>query len=156
MNKLMVALFLSSALVGPAFANCGNGPNDGGNGCNNDGPAGPQGQPGVAGQNGADGKDGAVGATGVQGPNHTDPRMTEARFGCDTALRLYDGKRVQLQAYNIWSPSLHRSEDAVGDGRNLQFGVRFVFKLGSSYEERLLEAQNRKIAALEAALSRLQ
>ncbi len=82
--------------------------------------------------------------------------MTETRLGLDTALRIFDGKYVQVQTYNIFSPSLHMSEDAFGDGRNLQFGMRVVFKLGSSYEERLLEKQARDIKALEAALSRLQ
>ncbi len=159
MNKA-IAMLLLLGLAMPVLANCGNG-GDNGNGCNgggDGGPVGPQGQPGsngTNGTNGVNGVDGKAGATGAQGPSHIDPRMTEARFGIDTAVRLYDGKRIQLQAYNIYSPSMHTNEDVLGDGRNLQFGVRFVFKLGASYEEELLAKQEAKITALEAMVSRL-
>ncbi len=159
---IFAMLSLSGRMTGFSYANCGNN-NGNGNGCNgNDGgsigPTGPQGPVGNNGTNGMDGKDGkngAMGAVGTQGPNHIDPRMTEARLGLDTAIRLYDGKRFQWQVYNVYSPSLHTSEDVLGEGRNMQFGVRLVFKLGKSYEEAMLETQIKQIKALEAALSRL-
>ncbi len=160
MKKLAIVTVLLS-LASLAYANCGN-DNGNGQGCSGNGdtvgpqgPQGPAGNNGSNGTNGTNGTNGKDGKTGPQGPNHIDPRMTEARLGIDTAIRLYDGKRVQLQAYNVWSPSLHDKEDALGDGRNLQFGIRFVFKLGKSYEEEVLEAQAKQIKALEAALSRL-
>ncbi len=151
MKKLLMAavlLGLSTTLM----ANCGNN-NGNGNGCsNNGGSTGPQGPQGSEGPQGLQGVKGLQGIQGVQGPDHIDPRMNEAKFGVDTAIRLYDSKRFQWQVYNIYSPSTHDKEDVFGDGRNLQFGARVVFKLGSSYEERRLDEQENKIKALEAAL----
>ena len=167
MKKLVIILSVVSLIpTYKLWASCN--PDSNGGTCNvgpevgPQGPAGPQGSPGTngnPGSNGQDGSNGTSGATGKQGPQgpgHIDPRMNEAKLGIDMAVRLYDGKRVQLQAYNIWSPSLHDKEDALGDGRNLMFGVRVVFKLGKSYEEEVLEKQANQIKALEAALSRLQ
>lgn len=150
MNKLLAVGLLS--LSAPLLANCGNGPAGAGNGCNGGGTTNVTNITNVTNNTTNVTNTGTV--NNLSSP--LDPRMTETRFGVDTALRIYDGKRVQLQAYNIFSPSMHDKEDLVGDGRNLQYGIRFVFKLGSSYEERLLEKQARGIKALEAALSRLQ
>jgi len=155
------ALLAVSLSYGLAHANCGN-DNGNGNGCSGDtgvqGPTGPQGLPGTNGINGTNGTDGKTGLNGVQGvagPSRIDPRMNEAKFGIDTAVRLYDGKRVQVQAYNVYSPSTHDREDVIGDGRNLQYGVRIVFKLGRSWEEELIDKQAKQLVALEAVVSRL-
>ncbi len=149
MNTKLVGLLLLGLSM-PLMANCGN-DNGNGNGCSgNTGPQGP------AGLNGTNGKDGLNGVQGVAGPDKLDPRMTEARFGIDTAVRLLDTKHFQVQAYNVYSPSMHDKEDVIGDGRNLQYGVRLVFKLGRSWEEELIDKQAKQLAALEALVSRMQ
>ena len=153
MNKLMTMAIVVLG-TGAAWANCGNGPVGAGNGCNGGGNTTVTNVTNITNVNNVNN----VTNTGVVNnltDNKIDPRMNEAKFGIDTALRLYDGKRVQLQAYNVWSPSMHSSEDVIGDGRNLQYGIRFVFKIGSSYEERLLAKQESQIKALEAMLSRI-
>ncbi len=147
------AILAVSLFVGLSQANCGN-DNGNGNGCS--GNTGPQGLPGTNGTNGTNGVNGTNGLQGPQGPDHIDPRMTETRFGIDTAVRLLDTKHFQLQAYNVFSPSMHDREDVIGDGRNLQYGVRFVFKLGRSYEEEMIDKQAKQLAALEALVSRMQ
>lgn len=178
MKKMIAVSILLFAIPAMSLANCGN-DNGNGNGCSGDGtvgsqgptgatgPQGSQGTPGVNGSNGTNGTNGANGSTGVagaagkngaQGPigsSAVDPRMTEARLGIDTAVRLYDSKRFQLQVYNIYSPSLHSSEDVVGDGRNLQFGVRMIFKLGTSYEERQNNSLKAQLESLQLLIARM-
>ncbi len=156
MKKVLLSMLLLG-LTMPLMANCGN-DNGNGNGC-----SGNQGEPGLNGANGTNGIDGANGANGANGVNGKDGKNgsdaqvdNSAKFVLDTALRLYDGKRVQIQAFNTYMLNRKEDKDIIGDGRNLTFGMRIVFKLGSSYEERLLEKQAGDIKALEAALSRVQ
>ncbi len=150
MRKAMIAAVLLGLSM-PVLANCGNG-NGNGEGCENGG--GSQGPQGPAGQNGSNGTNGT---NGKDGKNGMTPQVdSSAKFALDTAVRLYDGKRVQVQAFNIYTPSRVNNQDTLGDGKNFMFGARVVLKLGPSYEEGLIERQQRDIKALEAALSRLQ
>jgi len=137
-------------LTVPLWANCGNN-NGNGNGCSGGGDS----VTNITNVTNVTNVSNVSNTTNNYTKQSVDPRMTETRLGFDTALRLYDGKRVQLQVYNIYSPSLHDKEDVIGDGRNLQYGVRFVFKLGKSYEENLLEKQAAEIKALEAMVERM-
>lgn len=139
MKKLMLTALLMS-LTGLSYANCGNGPNDNGNGCSgNEGPQGPAGLNGTNGKDGANGKDAQV-----------NRHFSESNLVADTAVRLYDGKRVQWQAFNTYAFGRHHSDDVFGDGHNMQYGVRFVYKLGSSYEERRIAELEKMIKTLKA------
>ncbi len=149
-RKYAIVLVAMLGLAGMSYANCGN-DNGNGNGCSgNEGPAGP------IGATGPQGTDGQAGANGKDGRNGTDAQVdNHAKLVLDTAIRLYDGKRVQVQAFNVYQPSRVSGQDVLGDGKNFMFGARIVLKLGSSYEERLLQAQKAQIEALQAAVARL-
>ena len=126
---------------------------------------GPQGNPGLNGSNGTNGTDGVNGTNGANGANGTNgtngkdgvsPKVdNSAKLVVDAAVRLYDGKRVQLQLFDTYALDRQQGHDVLGDGRNMMFGTRIVFKLGSSYEERELAKQSAEISALRAQLSKL-
>ena len=147
--KIAIILALLLPFGSVAHANCGNNKNVG-NGCGEnigpEGPQGPQGLPGV-GEKGRDGKDGSNASV--------NEHYREFNLVADTAVRLYDGKHVQLQAFNVYAFGRHQGDDIFGDGRNIMAGVRFVFKLGKSYEERLLEKQSKQIKHLETLINHL-
>ena len=116
----------------------------------------PQGVQGVQGQTGAqgvagqEGKQGVAGQNGTNGTNGTDATVDDsAKLVGDVALRLYDGKRVQLQAFDTYGYSFQSNE-----GRNMMYGMRLVFKLGKSYEERKLEKMEKQIELLEAIVAK--
>jgi hypothetical protein len=71
----------------------------------------------------------------------------ETKVLFEGAVRLYDSKRVQLQAFNSYD---------MQHGHNFAAGVRLLFKAGPSYEEKLIEKQNRDLRALELYVSRLE
>lgn len=150
-------------LTGSVYANCGNGNENGnGNGCQGGqgsvGPQGPQGNPGqngsngndgANGSNGADGKDGNTGAKGDKGDTGASAKVDDgAKLVVDAAIRLYDGRWLQLQLFNMYGLDQREHHDVLGGGRNLVFGARLVFKPWKSHEERLLERQQRDIDAL--------
>lgn len=160
--KRLLTLMVMMSLTGVVFANCGN-DNGNGNGCSGQqGPKGDKGDTGPAGLNGSDGKDGQSikgdagqngenGAAGKDGRNGTDAQVDRsAKLVLDTAVRLYDGKYVQLQAFNVYQLSRKHSQDVIGDGNNFMFGARVVFKLGRSYEERRLDELEKKLRTLGA------
>ncbi len=155
--KKLVMLGMLLGIGTFAYANCGN-DNGNGQGCSNSqGPTGPQGLAGLNGTDGTNGTNGVNGKDGKDGKNGSDAQVdNSAKLVLDTAIRLYDGKRVQVQAFNTYMLNRQESKDVIGDGRNMTFGARIVFKLGSSYEERMLEKQADQIKALESALSRIQ
>lgn len=142
MRKSVVVGMLVVWLSGLGYANCGNG-NGNGNGCGDDGTSGPQGPAGPAGPQGSVGTTGAMGQAGVNGTNGKDGKdgrdMTmqhEHAAVIDAAIRLYDGKRVQLQVFDTYRIGAKPSQDLIGAGYNMMLGARVVFKLGTSYEER--------------------
>ncbi len=153
MNKLLIAVTMLS-LTGIAYANCGN-DNGNGNGCSGDqilSFSGISDALAVNGTNGTDGVNGKDGKDGVKGQDAD----THATMVLDTAVRLYDGKRIQVQAFNVYRFSRTQGDNVIERGQNFSFGARVIFKLGSSYEERLLASQDEKIKRLEASLSRVQ
>jgi hypothetical protein len=164
MKKLVIMIALVMSVGTLAKANCGNDKGVG-NGCSNLGQPGQPGQPGgVGGQGGQggvgqDGLNGATGPQGVAGKNGTDAQVdNSAKLVVDTAVRLYDGKYVQLQAFNTYAFDRHDAHDVSEEfhnSRNFMFGARIVLKLGKSYEERLLEKQDTQIKSLERLVSRL-
>jgi hypothetical protein len=154
MNKLIIGMVLVLG-VSVAQANCGN-DNGNGNGCSDIvGPQGPAGTNGTNGINGVDGVNGSNGTNGINGKDGTngkDLRAPGAALVIDAAVRLYDGKRIQVQAFNTYQLDRRPQHDVLGGGTNMMFGARVVFKLGSSYEERVLAAQEKRIKQLEALL----
>lgn len=129
--------------------------------CNIEGPQGPQGPAGLDGADGADGLNGTDGLNGLDGINGADGKdgldgrngkdaslRVESKLLLDTAIRLYDGKYLQVQAFNAFSIGRHRGYDLLRDGKNMFYGARVVFKLGSSYEERELQKLRKEIEAL--------
>lgn len=161
MKRLLTAVLTMFLLTGPAFANCGN-DNGNGNGCSGNtgpqGPQGPQGDPGHDGANGSDGaagKDGNNGAKGDKGDAGASAKIDDsAKLVVDTAVRLYDGKYLQFQLFNVYGLDRRESHDVLGGGRNVMFGARFVVKIGKSYEQRLLEKQQKEIDLLKRSLAR--
>lgn len=154
MKSFVYAVALSLALAGPALANCGNG-NGNGNGCSGEqGPQGPEGPQGPAGSDGQDGLNGTNGKDGVKGDKGDTgaPADTSAKLVLDTAVRLYDGKRLQLQLFNVYALDRHVGHDVLGGARNHMFGARIVLKLGTSYEERQIAKQQKEIDALKRLL----
>ncbi len=136
MNKKLgfALLVLGMSVATPAvWGNCGN-DNGNGNGCSGqEGPQGPAGHDGLNGTNGSNGQNGTNGKNGVNG---SDSANTGVLLVADTAVRLYDGKYTQVQIFNVYAFSRNQGDNVVGAGHNDMFGMRFVFKLGSSYEER--------------------
>lgn len=151
MKKSILFLMLMG-LTGMAYANCGN-DNGNGNGCSGD--VGPQGPAGLKGTNGTNGVNGINGKNGVDGKNGTNAQIDDsAKLALDTAVRLYDGKRIQFQLFNIYQPSRKDKQDVLGDGKNFMFGARIIVKLGSSYEERQNEELKHQLEALERMIAK--
>lgn len=148
--KVIFILAVITFVAGPIYANCGNG-NGNGNGCSGEqgpaGPTGPQGLPGNDGQNGDNGIDGKDGSSGQDGKS----AGTRVMPVLDTAVRIYDGKYIQLQAFNVLRFADHNKR-ALGGSTEFMAGARIVFKLGKSHEERMLEKQQREIELLRQGL----
>lgn len=142
MKKAIIVLF--ALLVNyPLFANCGN-DNGNGNGCSDNGgtpgpqgPVGPQGPAGTNGTNGANGKNGT----------NADPEPKRSLQG-EIDVRLWDTKRTSFYLFNSYGFDDSPEHDTVLDGRNATYGVKFVVKLGTSYEERLIEQLKAEVMAL--------
>jgi len=145
--RLLLAVIIGSACAMYAQANCGN-DKDVGNGCSGGtGPQGPQGNPGA---NGANGTNGSNGQNGKDGKD-ASTQFLGANLVGDFAVRLYDGKRIQLQAFDTYIFGSTPGSDVFGNGQNMMIGGRVVLKLGSSYEEHELEKLRREIRALQRA-----
>jgi len=168
-KKIATALLFSSLFISTvAFANCGsNGNGNGnGNGCSGSngsgstGPQGPQGNPGLNGSNGSNGTNGLNGAAGSNGINGTNgingvDAVDKSRFLGELDLRIWDTKRTSFYAFDSYGFNDTPGNDVLMDGRNAFYGFKFVVKLGSSYEERLLDKQAAEIKALEAEVAKL-
>ena len=146
MKKLMT-IALALALLSPtAWANCGN-ENGHGNGCSGEEEQGP---PGPVGPQGGRGDTGSRGADGIAGRDGQAPTgLNDARMVADVAVRLYDGKRLQLQAFNAFALGSRPNQDILGNGQNFMYGLRLVIKLGRSYEERRMAEMRARIERLE-------
>lgn len=81
----------------------------------------------------------------IKATNDRIDKLSETKMLVDTAVRVYDGKRVSVEAFNSFDAA-HSQEFA--------FGTRIVLKLGSSYEERLLKVQAKQIEALQALVNK--
>jgi hypothetical protein len=143
-KKTVMAILLASLFVSAsAYANCGN-DNGNGNGCSGNG------DPGTQGPQGATGAQGAAGLNGV----NADSGPKRSLQG-ELDVRLLDTKRTSFYAFNSYGFDDSPGHDGLMDGRNSTYGFKFVVKLGSSYEERILDKQALEIKALEAEVKKL-
>lgn len=68
-------------------------------------------------------------------------RLEQTKYLLEPIVRLYDSKRWQVQAFDSYD---------VRHGLNSAVGARVMFKLGKSYEEKLMAQANPEIARLLA------
>lgn len=111
------------------------------------GPKGDKGDKGNSGEKGKSGKD------GKDGLNGEDARLRTQVIG-EIGVRLFDTRRFQGQIYNAYDMRAKH---------NAQVGIRVLYKLGRSYEERalllqqaILIEQKAQIAALMADVNKLK
>lgn len=71
----------------------------------------------------------------------------ETKVIADLNVRLVDGKRYSVSAFDMYDGA---------HGHNFALGARITYKLGKSYEERMIEQQSKQITALQEALRQLQ
>lgn len=64
----------------------------------------------------------------------------------EAVVRFYDDKHLSLAAYDAFDST---------NGRNYAVGVRATLKIGKSYEERIIEKQQKQIDELERILHRI-
>lgn len=125
-----------------------------------DGAKGDKGDLGATGVKGDQGFKGEVGIQGIQGTagKDVDPatvndmnkrihEMNENKVVIEGAVRLYDSKLVQLQLFNSYD---------VRHGRNFMSGTRLIFKVGKSYEEKLIAKQNARMTCLSEQIKALR
>jgi len=62
-------------------------------------------------------------------------------------VRFYDDKHVSAMAYDAYDAT---------NGRNFAVGVKVMLKLGKSYEETMIDKQNKEISDLKALLMRME
>lgn len=110
------------------------------------------GAPGVAGAAGQTGSSGQAGTNGVNGTNGKDGRDGKnadlrTQMEIEGILRLYDGKRFVIEAFDNYS---------LRDNHNNAFGGRLTYKIGKSYETRKTEALQSRLDALERNLALMQ
>jgi len=82
-----------------------------------------------------------VNAQAQDNTNRID-RLEQTKYLLEPTVRLYDDKRWQVQAFDSYD---------VRQGMNSALGMRVMFKLGKSYEEKLLAKTNPEVARLLAA-----
>jgi len=70
--------------------------------------------------------------------------LEDPKFNVIGAIRFYDDKKWQINGFAAYDVTNDRLD---------KYGLQFTFKLGPSYEERLIEELKAKIAALEANLN---
>ena len=73
-------------------------------------------------------------------------KLEQVKGMVDMNVRILDAKKYSVGFFDTWS---------VSDNRNFAFGARLTYKLGTSYEERLLEKQQKQIEALERVLTKI-
>lgn len=64
----------------------------------------------------------------------------------EAAIRLYDAKYLSIEAFDDYDAT---------NGRNFAVGTKVTLKLGKSYEEKRIDAQDKEIRALKALLTRM-
>jgi len=98
----------------------------------------------IAGDNALQGQINATNANvvGLQGQVNNLERL---KVMPEADVRFYDDKHVSAMAYDAYDAT---------NGRNFAVGVKVMLKIGKSYEETLIEKQQKQIDSLEALLRR--
>lgn len=112
----------------------------------NDGKDGNNGQNGEKGDKGDKGDKGNKGVSGANGKDGKNFRARTQIIG-EVGVRVFDTKRFQGQIFNAYD---------LRQGHNAQAGVRLLYKLGKSYEEQKIIAQERELVILRASLNSIQ
>jgi hypothetical protein len=73
-------------------------------------------------------------------------KLEQVKAMVDMNVRILDAKKYTVGFFDTWD---------VSNGRNFAFGARLTYKLGSSYEERQLEKQQKQIEALQRVLTKI-
>lgn len=103
---------------------------------------------GMAGSAGTKGATGAQGLQGVQGVPGRDAEAPAIDPRLDVEIREYDAKHWSVSSYASFGMQTRTARYIVGQ--------RLTLKIGSSYESRVLEAQNVKLKALQGIVEQLQ
>jgi hypothetical protein len=82
-----------------------------------------------------------VNAQAQDNTNRID-RLEQTKYLLEPTVRLYDDKHIQVQAFDSYD---------VRHGSNFAAGLRLMYKIGPSYEEKLLKKTNPEIARLLAS-----
>jgi hypothetical protein len=70
-------------------------------------------------------------------------RLEETKYLFETVLRLTDTAKTRIEIFDSYD---------VRHGQNFAIGVRFTYKMGKSYEEKMIEKTNKRIDKIEARL----
>lgn len=62
------------------------------------------------------------------------------------AIRVYDAKHLSMELFDLYDAT---------NGRNFAGGMKVTLKLGKSYEERIIEKQQKQIDALQKVLTKI-
>lgn len=73
-------------------------------------------------------------------------KLEQVKAMVDMNVRILDAKKYSVGFFDTWD---------VSNSRNFAFGARLTYKLGSSYEERQLEKQQKQIEALQRVLTKI-
>ena len=74
-------------------------------------------------------------------------KLEQVKVMADLNVRILDTKKYAVGFFDMWDGT---------NNRNFAFGARLTYKLGKSYEEKVLEKQLKQIQDLQAALSHIQ
>lgn len=70
-------------------------------------------------------------------------RLEETKYLFETVVRLTDTRKTRLEIFDSYD---------VGHSSNFAIGVRFTYKMGKSFEEKMIEKTNKRIDMLEARI----
>jgi hypothetical protein len=73
-------------------------------------------------------------------------QLEKVKVMADLNVRILDTKKYTVGVFDMWDGT---------NNRNFAFGARLTYKLGKSYEEKVLEKQQLQIEALERVLNKI-
>lgn len=74
-------------------------------------------------------------------------KMEQTKIMPELDLRLYDAKRFSISAYDAYDAT---------NGHNFALGAKLQIKIGKSYEEKLLDKQNKQLEAQKEEIRELK
>jgi hypothetical protein len=82
----------------------------------------------------------------VNATNNRVDQLEKVKVMADMTVRILDAKKYTVGFFDMYDGT---------NQRNFAFGARLTYKLGKSYEETLLEKQEKQIEALERVLNKI-